>query len=177
MSTSKQAASVNIFVNNSVSVDNSSIPVMFPSDVVNSVRSIHVNTTTWHGKLGHASFKVLQHLSNNISLNALDSKCVASCEIYPLLKQKQLSFNSSNHLASNCFDLVHCDIWGPFNTATYNGKRYFLTLGDDHSRFTWVYLLTHKSDASTCITNFFTMVETQHDRRIKQFRSDNAKEH
>ena len=79
-------------------------------------------------------------------------------------------------MASNCFDLVHCDIWGPFNTATYHGMRYFLTLVDDHSHFTWIYLLHHKSEAPSCIKQFFLMVETQFDRKIKQFRSDNAKE-
>lgn len=48
--------------------------------------------------------------------------------ICPLAKQKHLSFSSNNHVASHVFDLIHCDVWGPFKASTYNGFRYFLTL-------------------------------------------------
>ena len=58
--------------------------------------------------------------------------------------------------------------------ATYLGQRYFLTLVDDHSRFTWTYLLSRKSNAATIIPEFFALVETQFNRKVKIFRSDNA---
>ena len=79
-------------------------------------------------------------------------------------------------MAYEIFDLIHCDVWGPFHTPTYHGKRFFLSLVDDHSRFTWVYLMTHKSEAPTIIKRFFALVETQFHKVIKTFRSDNARE-
>ena len=79
-------------------------------------------------------------------------------------------------MAFEIFDLIHCDVWGPFHTPTYHGKRFFLSLVDDHSRFTWVYLMTHKSEAPTIIKRFFALVETQFHKVIKTFGFDNAKE-
>ena len=42
------------------------------------------------------------------------------------------------------FHLIFCDIWGPHRTSTYTGAYYFLTIVDDHTRCTWVYLMRHK---------------------------------
>ena len=73
------------------------------------------------------------------------------------------------------FDLVHYDIWGPFNVVAINGFKYFLTLVDDSTRFTWVHMLRAKSDAVAVIPKFFRLIETQFNTKIKKFRSDNAK--
>lgn len=43
-------------------------------------------------------------------------------------------------------DLVHTDICGPMQTVTQSGNKYFLTLIDDYSRYTVVYLLREKSN-------------------------------
>ena len=56
------------------------------------------------------------------------------------------------------------------------GYRYFLTIVDDCTRFTWVYLLKQKSDVVVAIPQFFNMVTTQFNGSIKCFRSDNAEE-
>ena len=41
-----------------------------------------------------------------------------------------------NNMSANPFDLVHNDIWGPFNVSTPAGHRYFLTIVDDYTRAT-----------------------------------------
>ncbi|KAE8711005.1 hypothetical protein F3Y22_tig00110307pilonHSYRG00083 [Hibiscus syriacus] len=46
----------------------------------------------------------------------------------------------------------------------------------DWERSTWVYLLQHKSDVSTIIHVFISMIKKQFDLDIKSFRSDNAPE-
>lgn len=79
-------------------------------------------------------------------------------------------------MTDSVFALLHCDIWGPYGHSTYNGKRYFLTLVDDCSRYTWICLLKHKSEASAAIIKFFSFVKTQFGVTIKCIRSDNAKE-
>ncbi|EOY08441.1 Uncharacterized protein TCM_022873 [Theobroma cacao] len=48
------------------------------------------------------------------------------------------------------FELVHVDLWGPYIVPTIKGQRYFLTLVDDCSRFTWIFLLRNKLDVSYC---------------------------
>ncbi|XP_074314573.1 uncharacterized protein LOC141649792 [Silene latifolia] len=53
-------------------------------------------------------------------------------------------FQRSHSHAANLFDLVHLDLWGPYRTASRTGAKYFLTILDDHSRVTWVYLFQNK---------------------------------
>ena len=74
------------------------------------------------------------------------------------------------------FDLVHIDIWGPFSVESIEGFRYFLTIVDDCTRTTWVYMLRNKKDVSTVFPAFIKLVSTQFDMKIKAIRSDNAPE-
>lgn len=92
----------------------------------------------------------------------------------PLAKQKKLSFPISVSQAAHCFDLIHCNVWGPCNPSTVKGYKYFLTIVDDHSRFLWTYLLKSKPDVSTVLPNFFKQVLTQFNVSIKTIRCDNG---
>lgn len=74
------------------------------------------------------------------------------------------------------FELVHIDTWSPFSVPTVEGYKYFLTIVDDFSRATWVYLLHQKPDILEVFPNFLKMVETQYVKKIKSVRSDNAHE-
>lgn len=69
-------------------------------------------------------------------------------------------FASNNHLCPAAFDLIHCDVWKPYSVATYAGHRYFLSLVDDCTMFTWVYLVRQKSDVEFIIPKFFALIET-----------------
>ena len=64
-------------------------------------------------------------------------------------------------MASENFNLVRYDICGPSLTLTYHEKRFLLALIKDHSQFTWVYLLGHKSEALSIIKWFLYLVEAQ----------------
>ena len=59
-------------------------------------------------------------------------------------------------------------------TCTLDGFRFFLTIVDDFTRCTWVYLLKHKSNTQFLLPQFATMVKTQFDSQIKTIRSDNG---
>ena len=99
------------------------------------------------------------------------------CFICSLAKQKRLPFPTSiSSSSSSCFDLIHANIWGPYSTPSLNGSKYFLTLVDDHSRCTWVYLMKHKSETSCLIQSFYNMIFTQFQVPIKILRSDNGPE-
>uniref|UniRef100_A0A2N9GYQ8 Reverse transcriptase Ty1/copia-type domain-containing protein n=1 Tax=Fagus sylvatica TaxID=28930 RepID=A0A2N9GYQ8_FAGSY len=56
--------------------------------------------------------------------------------------------NLTGHKTSHTFDLIHCDIWGPYFLPTHDGFKYFLTIVDDCSRSTWVYLMSSKGATS-----------------------------
>lgn len=71
---------------------------------------------------------------------------------------------------------MHIDIWGPYNTQTYNGFKYFLTLVDDFFRVTWTHLLSCKSNAISVLKAFIIMVQVHFNAKVKCFRTDNAYE-
>jgi len=74
------------------------------------------------------------------------------------------------------FELIHCDIWGGYSIPTHNGARYFLTIVDDFTRCTWVYLMKNKSETQSLLKIFHAMTQTQFSFKIKTIRSDNAPE-
>ena len=135
-----------------------------------------VSVQTWHNCLGHLSFKRLESLKDQLICDVSTLNKAGPCYVCPLAKQRRLSFVSHHHMSALPFDIIHCDIWGPHHVASYSGFRFFLTLVDDCTRFTWVFLLKHKSDAMTVLPRFFAMVHRQFDAGIKMLRSDNAPE-
>ena len=113
----------------------------------------------WHSRLGHPSTSKLQFLKqyvNDVHIN----KTASYCDICHFSKQKKLPFSASTHVSSNPFDLLHCDLWGPFATSTVDGFRFFLTIVDDFTICTWVYLLKNKSDTQMYLPQFASMVLT-----------------
>ena len=93
----------------------------------------------------------------------------------PLAKQSRLPFCHSVISSVKPFKLIHCDIWGRYRHSSISGAFYFLTIVDDYSRFTWIFLMSHKSEAQSLLKNFFfNYVLTQFASHIKIFRSDNG---
>lgn len=138
-----------------------------------SVVVCSVSLATWHHRLGHLSSQRLYVMKDLLCFSNIDMNPYHVC---PLAKERRLSFPFHNNVTNSVFDLVHCDIWGTFKVPTYNGHKYFLTLVDDASRYTWTYLMHNKSDVVSIVPRFFELVHTQFSKTIKVFRSDNALE-
>lgn len=98
------------------------------------------------------------------------------CSIYHFYKQVKLPYSEKGIRSKNLFDLVHLNVWGRYQTLTHQNKYFFLTIVEDHSRTTWVYLMTHKSEVTDIIIRYHKMIQTQFDQQIKIFRSDNGTE-
>jgi len=93
-----------------------------------------------------------------------------------LAKQSRLPFHSSVISSIKPFALIHCDIWSPYRHPSISGARFFLTIVDDFSCFTWIFLMRHKSETQSIQKIFFRYVFTQFETHIKIFRSDNRGE-
>lgn len=97
--------------------------------------------------------------------------------LFPLAKQCKLSFLVSTSHASFPFELVHCDLWGPYRIPTYNGCKYFLTLVDDCTRAVWTILIPTKQHAIQSLKDFVLLIHTQFpNSAIKCLRYDNGGE-
>uniref|UniRef100_A0A0V0H3X3 Putative ovule protein n=1 Tax=Solanum chacoense TaxID=4108 RepID=A0A0V0H3X3_SOLCH len=98
------------------------------------------------------------------------------CPICPMARQSRLPFPQKSHTTSSIFELLHVDLWGPYQTTTHDNFRYFITLLDDFSKSTWTHLLSSKSNALHIIKAFVLMVENQFQTTIKTIRSGNGLE-
>ena len=59
---------------------------------------------------------------------------------------------------------------------THDGFKYFLTIVDDATRSTWIYLMKSKADTRPLLISFYNMIVTQFHANIKIIRTDNAPE-
>ena len=71
-------------------------------------------------------------------------------------------------------ELIHSDLCEMNGVLTKGGKRYFMTLIDDASRFCYVYLLQTKDEMLDYLKIYKTEVENQLERKIKRIRSDHG---
>lgn len=78
-------------------------------------------------------------------ISNIDSSKPHHCTIYPLAKQLKPYFPIFVNKVAAIFELVHCDLWGSFAAQDSHGAHFFLTIVDDFSCCTWVYLLNSKS--------------------------------
>nr|GEW44811.1 retrovirus-related Pol polyprotein from transposon TNT 1-94 [Tanacetum cinerariifolium] len=128
----------------------------------------------WHHKLGHVSHSKLKHM-NELHVS-LSKSCLDRCLSCLMAKFTKLPYDLSNSHSTSVFKLIHIDIWGPYKVPTDGKFRYFLTIVDDCSKGTWVYLLEHKSESSDALKSFLKFVCTQFGKQVKIVRSDNALE-
>lgn len=72
--------------------------------------------------------------------------------------------------ASHPLQLLHPDLCKPISDPT--SLKYILTFINDHSRFTWVYFLMHKSDTFQAFKTFQALVKKQLSTSIQMLRTD-----
>jgi transposase InsO family protein len=68
-------------------------------------------------------------------------------------------------------ELVFSDVWGPACESVGRNK-YYVSFIDDFSKFTWIYLLKHKSDVFQKFKEFQTLVEWLFDKKILAIQTD-----
>ncbi|KAK8669710.1 hypothetical protein V6N13_107134 [Hibiscus sabdariffa] len=86
-------------------------------------------------------------------------------------------FNGKSERASDLLRLIHSDVCGPMNTQARGGFHYFITFTDDFSRYGYIYLMRHKSEALEKFKEFRNEVQNQHGKSIKALRSDRGGEY
>ena len=79
------------------------------------------------------------------------------------------------HLAP--LELIHFDLCEMNGVLTKGGKKYFMTLIDDSTRYCYVYLLNTKDEALHYFKIYKAEVENQLEKKIKRVRSDHGGEY
>ena len=84
-------------------------------------------------------------------------------------KHTRLPFDSVLNKSDIPFSRIFVDIWGGYHTPSTCGAHYFLTIVDDCTRTTWVYLLCSKLDVFFKIQFFINMVITYFNAKVQFF--------
>lgn len=95
---------------------------------------------------------MLSILKPTLKLSNLND--IFACEICHKAKQSREPFPLSSHKSAALFELIHADVWGPYGVESHDGYKYFLSLVDDFSRVTWIFLLRSKSEVGDHIAFF-----------------------
>ena len=92
----------------------------------------------WHNRFGHRdheAIKRLVHHANDFHIEPCSAPMLCECCIQAKMHRKPFPQKTTSR-SPEILDLVHSDVCGPMQTATPSGNRYFLTMIDDHSRYT-----------------------------------------
>ena len=127
-------------------------------------------------RLGHMSEKGIMILSKQGLLGGHQTVDLGFCEHCVFGKQKRVQFKAAIHRTKATLDYVHSDCWGPSRVPSLGGSRYFLSLIDDYSRMTWVYMMKHKSEVFKIFKEWKILVENQTGKKLKRLRTDNGLE-
>src|SRR5262249_14364254 len=150
------------------------------SDVLQVTRtnSNEINPSyLWHCRLGHIGEKRISHLHSSGYLNSFEYKPFDTCERCIMGKMTKAPFSGQGERASELLELVHTDVCGPMSKEAKGGYSYFITFTDDYSRFGFVYLMRHKSEAFEKFEEYRNEVEKQNGKSIKALRSDRGGEY
>ena len=93
----------------------------------------------WHARFGHLSFDALGRLKKMVRGLPHIKHGGELCDSSLAGKQRRLPFPKvTKYRAKDVFELIHDDLYGPITPATNGGRRYFLLLVDDCSRYIWL---------------------------------------
>ena len=65
---------------------------------------------------------------------------VVNCKTCKTTKSTQDTSKTPASRATQKLERAYMDFWGPYKTPTLGGSRYMLTITDDFSRKSWIYL-------------------------------------
>ena len=125
----------------------------------------------WHSRFGHPSHPIVQKILSLNKLPSISDNSESICNSCQMAKSHQSPYSMSHSISESPLDLIYSDVWGP--TPTSAGRyNYYVSFIDDFSRYTWIYLLKHKSDVFSAFQNFQQLVERKHNKKIKAMQSD-----
>jgi hypothetical protein len=139
--------------------------------------TINDSSSVWHSRLCHVNFGLMSHLSSlSLILDftiAKGSKC-RSCVQSKQPRKPHMAAEERNLVP---LELIHSDLCEMNGVLTKYGKRYFMTLIDDATRFCYVYLLKTKDEMLDYFKIYKAKVENQLERKIRHLMSNRGGEY
>ncbi|TYK13967.1 gag/pol protein [Cucumis melo var. makuwa] len=128
-------------------------------------------------KLGHINLDRFGRLVKNGLLNELKDDSLPPCESCLEGKMTKRHLTEKRYRAKEPLELIHSDLCGPMNVKVRGGFEYFISFIDDYSRYGYLYLMEHKSEALEKFKEYKAEVENLLSKKIKILRSDRGREY
>ncbi|KAJ6110199.1 hypothetical protein N7486_002434 [Penicillium sp. IBT 16267x] len=132
-----------------------------------------------HRRMVHAGERRVKNTVRHADGLSLKSGTAIPDHCVPCIKGKghALPFGRNKRIKSAPGEVLHLDVWGPISIRSIRHQRYFLTITDDASRFTWLYLLTSRDEVLDCYRQVEAFLHTQLGMTVRRVCGDNAAEH
>jgi hypothetical protein len=150
-------------------------PLLFDYNIVNHVMNDESNV--WRSRLCHVNFGCMMCLASLSLIPKFTSVKNSKCHVCVESEQTRKPHKTVEARNIAPLELVHSDLSEMNGVLTKGGKRYFMTLIDDNTRFCCIYLLRSKDEALHYFKIYKTEVENQLERKIKHLRSDRGVEY
>nr|GFC55107.1 hypothetical protein [Tanacetum cinerariifolium] len=125
------------------------------SSVCRVAKASSSHSCLWHQRISHLNFATINNLVKNNIVPGLPKMKLEKdhlCSACEQGKIHQKHHKSKTDFASNKpLYLLHMELCGPMRVESINRKRYVLVVVDDYSRYTWVFFLHSKDEASEVI--------------------------
>jgi len=135
----------------------------------------------WHRRLGHRDIEAIKQMASTRMIEGVNLKDCGIREVCDTCLKGKMTRKpfpkKSTYQSERILDLIHTDVCGPMQTMTPGKKRYLLTLIDDYSRYTIIYLMANKSEVPEKIKEYINLMKTKFNITPKAIRSDKGKEY
>jgi hypothetical protein len=137
-----------------------------PYSIKQALSANKVSKSRWHARLGHPSTTVVRFVLSKHSLpSSSDSFEELVCDACQLAKIHQLPYPISTCASKAPLELIFSYVWGP-TCDSIDKYKYYVIFIYDFSKFTWIYLLKHKSKVFQRFKQFQSLVERLFDQKI-----------
>lgn len=157
-------------------------PVVMPEGVRPPyiVAAVDYTDPVWliHRRMGHLGLDNLRHLLKastglNLTEAQIKAKLGALCPVCEITRATVgISREPATRRYTKVGDLVHVDAWGPHNTPSYDGTRYFLLVTDDACRYVWVRRMKDRAQLPQLLRRMIKQIEKVHKVHVRRVRMD-----
>lgn len=127
----------------------------------NSTLLNNCNTSVlWHNRLGRANFTFVAPILKLYNIHSSNKHSNTFCTSCNLGKTHRLRAPLIDTAYHKPFDMIYTNLWGSSPNPSSSGYKYYIAFVDGHNRYTWLYFVKQKSEASQAFKNFHTFVQT-----------------
>ncbi|CAI7832482.1 unnamed protein product, partial [Closterium sp. NIES-53] len=144
-----------------------------------SCRSLAHPTVLWHHRMGYPSISCLHAISSQRLvlglprvLPSLPPSLAPPCGPCVEGRLRATPHSSSLCPATEPFETLHLDIWGPASHPGPEQESFFLMVVDDYSHYTTLFPLAKKSDVTSTLIQWLLTTTDTRGRRVSCLHSD-----